>query len=78
MKNTRDHAEIPELLEVLGLEDEDAAGSNGDAKPVERKGTGLSLGGRSRAGTGLSHEKKLGDGKGSLEVKGQENAPVAA
>lgn len=46
MKNTRDHAEIPELMEVLGLD--------GQGKPIEdskrwaaalaaRKGTGLSM-----------------------------------
>lgn len=49
MRNTRDHAEVPELMEVLGLD--------GDGRPVgdkerweravrERKGTGLSLAGR--------------------------------
>jgi hypothetical protein len=50
MRNTRDHAEIPELMEVLGL-DQDAAGAwkPTDVDPArweravkERKGTGLS------------------------------------
>ncbi|KAL2135371.1 hypothetical protein VTI74DRAFT_8783 [Chaetomium olivicolor] len=55
MKTTRDHAEIPELMEVLGLE--------GDGKPIEdkvrwekalreRKGTGASLAGRGKMGVG--------------------------
>jgi hypothetical protein len=49
MRTTRDHAEIPELMEVLGLE--------GDGTPIkdekrwakalkDRKGVGLSLGGQ--------------------------------
>ncbi|KAK4150980.1 thioredoxin-like protein AAED1 [Chaetomidium leptoderma] len=53
MRTTRDHAEVPELMEVLGLD--------GHGRPVEdrerweralreRKGTGLSLGGRAAAG----------------------------
>ncbi|KAF4630051.1 hypothetical protein G7Y89_g8093 [Cudoniella acicularis] len=37
MRNTRDHAEIPELREVLGLESESEPG-----KYMKRKGTGLS------------------------------------
>ncbi|KAK4042670.1 thioredoxin-like protein AAED1 [Parachaetomium inaequale] len=58
MRNTRDHAEIPELMEVLGLD--------GNGRPVggnkerweralkERKGTGLSLAGRT--------SKEMGEG----------------
>lgn len=45
MRNTRDHAEIPELREVLGLEGEGESGGNKKrwSKAVgERKGTGLS------------------------------------
>jgi hypothetical protein len=52
MKNTRDHAEIPEIMEVLGLD--------GHGLPIgdkerwekalkERKGTGLSLPGKQKA-----------------------------
>lgn len=45
MRNTRDHAEIPELREVLGLEGEGVSGGNKRrwSRAVgERKGTGLS------------------------------------
>ncbi|EKD20245.1 fmHP [Drepanopeziza brunnea f. sp. 'multigermtubi' MB_m1] len=44
MKNTRDHAEIPELREALGLSGEGAKGKNEkrwSKALVERKGTGL-------------------------------------
>jgi len=46
MKNTRDHAEIPELREVLGLDGEGVAGRNKKRwiKALgQRKGTGLSV-----------------------------------
>jgi hypothetical protein len=49
MKNTRDHAEIPELREVLGL---DGVGVPGKDKKrwskalMQRKGTGISMGAR--------------------------------
>ncbi|KAK0102268.1 hypothetical protein ONS95_005890 [Cadophora gregata] len=45
MRNTRDHAEIPELREVLGLDGEGVLGKNKKRWTkalVERKGTGLS------------------------------------
>jgi len=45
MRNTRDHAEIPEVREILGLEGEGTRGGNKRrwSKAVgERKGTGLS------------------------------------
>ncbi|RDL38929.1 Uncharacterized protein BP5553_03269 [Venustampulla echinocandica] len=52
MRNTRDHAEIPELREVLGL---DGAGlPGGDSK---RWGKAL----RARKGTGLSSQSSLSD-----------------
>ncbi len=57
MRNTRDHAEIPELREVLGL---DAEGISGNSTKrwkraiLHRKGTGVSLG--SRTSTGFSHK----------------------
>jgi len=53
MRNTRDHAEIPEVREVLGLDEEDKPGKNPKRWKkaiVERKGTGLSLGSRSSMG----------------------------
>ncbi|AEO57000.1 hypothetical protein MYCTH_2302657 [Thermothelomyces thermophilus ATCC 42464] len=37
MRNTRDHAEIPVLMEVLGLKDEPAAGGGGDNKERDGK-----------------------------------------
>lgn len=63
MKTTRDHAEIPELMEVLGLDRADVAGppsadeGNGDkdhgkrwSRALElRKGTGLSMAGQMNA-----------------------------
>ena len=56
MKTTRDHAEIPELMEILGLD--------GQGQPIkdkkrwsraiqERKGTGLSMASQM---TGLKHQ----------------------
>ncbi|PVH70590.1 hypothetical protein DL98DRAFT_597695 [Cadophora sp. DSE1049] len=45
MRNTRDHAEIPELREVLGLDGEGVSCKNKKRWTkalVERKGTGLS------------------------------------
>lgn len=45
MKNTRDHAEIPELREVLGLDGNGKEGKNGrrwSRAITERKGTGIS------------------------------------
>ena len=45
MRNTRDHAEIPELMEVLGLDGEGASGPHTGrwSKALgERKGTALS------------------------------------
>ncbi|KAH6683404.1 AhpC/TSA antioxidant enzyme-domain-containing protein [Halenospora varia] len=57
MKNTRDHAEIPELREVLGFDEEESPGH--DVKRWqkalrERKGTGLSS---TTGGSGNSAEK---------------------
>lgn len=58
MRNTRDHAEMEELRDVLGLDvDETVKKEKRRSKKVERKGTGLSLG--SRMSTGFS--KKLAD-----------------
>jgi bifunctional DNA-binding transcriptional regulator/antitoxin component of YhaV-PrlF toxin-antitoxin module len=70
MRNTRDHAEIPEIREVLGLEPLDGvdAPEGADKKRwtkalLERKGTGLTIIGRS----GSSLSKKLAE----LENEGQ-------
>jgi len=67
MRNTRDHAEIPELREVLGFEDEGVPGKDKKrwSKALgERKGTGISsvssnrLRGVSEEGTnGLSSQR---------------------
>jgi AhpC/TSA antioxidant enzyme len=58
MRNTRDHAEMEEVREVLGLDAvEVGRKEKRRSKKVERKGTGFSLG--SRTSTGLS--KKLTD-----------------
>lgn len=52
MKTTRDHAEIPELMEVLGLD--------GQGKPIEdEKRWTAAL--QSRKGTGLSMGNKMGE-----------------
>jgi hypothetical protein len=72
MRNTRDHAEMEELREVLGLDAvvDKKKERRRSKKPVERKGTGLSLG--SRTSTGFS--KKIAEledggssGRGSSE-----------
>lgn len=51
MKNTRDHAEIPELREVLGLDEKEDTPKGTNAKRwqkalLKRKGTGMSTEGR--------------------------------
>jgi len=52
MRNTRDHAEMEELREVLGLDAvvDKKKERRRSKKPVERKGAGLSLGSRTSAG----------------------------
>jgi hypothetical protein len=67
MRNTRDHAEIPEIREVLGLEPLDGVDApEGTDKErwtkalLERKGTGLSIVGRN--GSNLS--KKMAELEG--------------
>jgi hypothetical protein len=75
MRNTRDHAEVPELMEVLGLD--------GTGKPVEdrerweravreRKGTGVSVGRASGEGEGE------GEGEVGKVETGKSEAAVAA
>ncbi|ESZ91663.1 hypothetical protein SBOR_7961 [Sclerotinia borealis F-4128] len=66
MKNTRDHAEIPEIREILGF-DEIVEGGNSQKRwskaLSERKGTGISMtGARSSKGTSLKLEGMSEDG----------------
>lgn len=64
MKNTRDHAEIPELREVLGFEDHGKPGKNQKrwSKAIgSRKGTGLS----SMPRNSVSQERTVENGVGS-------------
>ena len=65
MRNTRDHAEMEELREVLGLDAvQEKKERRRSKKPVERKGTGISLG--SRSSTGFSKKiAELEDGESS-------------
>ncbi|OBT70419.1 hypothetical protein VE03_00022 [Pseudogymnoascus sp. 23342-1-I1] len=68
MKNTRDHAEVPELREVLGLDGLGVPGGNERrwTKAVnERKGTGLSSIGSLKEETGVL----VGEPKGTVEGK---------
>lgn len=54
MKNTRDHAELPEVREVLGFRDEGVGGGNKKRWSMaldSRKGTGLSLTDQRRFGS---------------------------
>lgn len=69
MRNTRDHAEIPEIREVLGLEPLDGVdvpeGVDKDRWTkalLERKGTGLSIGSSlSKKLAGLENERQSSD-----------------
>ena len=66
MKNTRDHAEIPEVREVLGLDGVGEAGGNRKRwiKALgERKGTGLSV----RSSASFGKEKGGSSGRPSSE-----------
>lgn len=52
MRNTRDHAEVPEVREVLGLDGEGVPGGNKkrwSRAVLERKGTGISAARRSES-----------------------------
>lgn len=71
MKNTRDHAEVPEIREVLGFDEMVEGGKNQKrwSKALsERKGTGVSIGARSSRGTSLKLEGMSEDG-GSVRSK---------
>lgn len=71
MKNTRDHAEIPEIREVLGFDEMVEGGKNQKrwSKALsERKGTGISSGARSSRATSLKLEGMSEDG-GSVRSK---------
>ncbi|KAI1336811.1 AhpC/TSA antioxidant enzyme-domain-containing protein [Xylariaceae sp. FL0016] len=59
MRTTRDHAEVPELMEVLGLE--------GDGTPI-RDGKRWAKALRQRKGTGLSMASQMG--RMSIDAKG--------
>jgi hypothetical protein len=69
MRNTRDHAEIPEIREVLGLEPMDGVDAPEGADKerwtkalLERKGTGLSIGSSlSKKLAGLENEGQSSD-----------------
>lgn len=66
MKNTRDHAEIPELREVLGLDEKEGPPKGSNAKRwqkalLKRKGTGMSVEGRQSIS--LKRQSQLMDGK---------------
>ena len=68
MRNTRDHAEIPELREVLGLDGEGLPGK--DIKRWrkalrERKGTGFSSAGRRSTSLSMKVPEGVEEGKGS-------------
>jgi hypothetical protein len=61
MRNTRDHAELPELREILGLDGEGVPGKDLKAwnrALVERKGTGFSE--YARTSSSVTREKILG------------------
>ncbi|KAF7874080.1 hypothetical protein EAF04_002752 [Stromatinia cepivora] len=71
MKNTRDHAEIPEIREVLGFDEIGDGGKNQKrwSKALsERKGTGINIGARSSRGTSLKLEGLSEDG-GSMRSR---------
>lgn len=74
MRNTRDHAEIPELMDVLGLDRPELATSDGASslkggrkdKNEERWAKAV----RSRKGTGLSMASRMS--RMSMDAKGQQ------
>lgn len=80
MRNTRDHVEIPELMDVLGLERPDRAASDAGSslkggkggKHEERWAKAV----RSRKGTGLSMASRMS--RMSMDAKGQSHAPETA
>lgn len=71
MKNTRDHAEVPEIREVLGFDEDIEGGKNQKrwSKALsERKGTGINTGARHSRGTSLKLEGLSEDG-GSIRSR---------
>ncbi len=76
MRNTRDHAEMEELREVLGLDAiEGGKKRKRRSKKVERKGTGVSLG--SRTSTILSRKgAHLEDGGSSGRQSSEKSTEV--
>lgn len=77
MRNTRDHVEIPELMDVLGIEGPDKALS--DAASSEKGGRvsksedRWARASRTRKGTGLSMASQMS--RMSMDAKGQPPAP---
>ena len=70
MRNTRDHAEMEELREVLGLDPVvDQKKERRRSRKPERKGTGFSLG--SRSSTGFSKKVKEVEDGGSSGSSGR-------
>jgi hypothetical protein len=83
MRTTRDHAEMPELMEVLGLDGQGKPSTDDKrwTKALEsRKGTGLSLASQMKASNGADAAlAKPEDQKVESDVKRAENkAQVAA
>ncbi|KAK9782567.1 hypothetical protein AB5N19_09144 [Seiridium cardinale] len=77
MRNTRDHVEVPELMDVLGLEPEsktsvEAAGSQKSGKHGDKWGKAA----RARKGTGLSMASQMS--RMSMDAKAHGHAPEAA
>ncbi|QSZ33377.1 hypothetical protein DSL72_002965 [Monilinia vaccinii-corymbosi] len=74
MKNTRDHAEIPEIREVLGFDEIVEGGKNQKrwSKALsERKGVGINTGPRSR---GASLKLEMSDDGGSVRSRKESSA----
>jgi hypothetical protein len=77
MRNTRDHVEVPELMDVLGLEAKsktsaDGAGSQKSSKHDDK----WEKAARTRKGTGLSMASQMS--RMSMDAKGKANSPEVA
>ena len=82
MRNTRDHAEVPELREVLGLDGNGKEGKNGrrwSRAVQERKGTGISqMAGLKGSGEVLTGSPSNEVSRSTTQVEGPSGGPVAA
>ncbi|KAA8565298.1 hypothetical protein EYC84_011021 [Monilinia fructicola] len=79
MKNTRDHAEIPEIREVLGFDEIVEGGKNQKrwSKALsERKGVGINTGSRSSRGTSLKLGGMSEDGGSIRSRKVSSEKPI--